>query len=85
MEVVTIAIVVVCGRNYVQRNYADLKALNPSLPILIRECSGVRPRIWARYGENNANPVFSIWCKLSLFHIWDSRLGFLFGVRVSNM
>ncbi|XP_024356910.1 NADH dehydrogenase [ubiquinone] 1 alpha subcomplex subunit 2 [Physcomitrium patens] len=36
-------------RNFIQRNYADLKALNPTLPILIRECSGVQPRIWARY------------------------------------
>jgi NADH dehydrogenase (ubiquinone) 1 alpha subcomplex subunit 2 len=27
----------------------DLKALNPTLPILIRECSGVQPRLWARY------------------------------------
>jgi NADH dehydrogenase (ubiquinone) 1 alpha subcomplex subunit 2 len=26
-----------------------LKTLNPSFPILIRECSGIEPRIWARY------------------------------------
>lgn len=28
-----------------------LKQANPGFPILIRECSGVRPRLWARYGE----------------------------------
>ncbi|CAI5487546.1 unnamed protein product [Closterium sp. Naga37s-1] len=38
-------------RQFVQRNYADLKQQNPHLPILIRECSGVQPRITARYGK----------------------------------
>lgn len=38
-------------REFITRNYMDLKALNPTLPILIRECSGVQPRLWARYGE----------------------------------
>jgi hypothetical protein len=38
-------------REFITRNYTDLKALNPTLPILIRECSGVQPRLWARYGE----------------------------------
>ncbi|GJP53852.1 hypothetical protein CLOM_g12977 [Closterium sp. NIES-68] len=37
------------ARQFVQRNYADLKQLNPRLPILVRECSGVQPRITARY------------------------------------
>ncbi|KAM0934765.1 putative ribosomal protein/NADH dehydrogenase [Dioscorea sansibarensis] len=36
-------------REFVQKNYADLKRLNPKLPILIRECSGVEPQLWARY------------------------------------
>ncbi|XP_072992294.1 NADH dehydrogenase [ubiquinone] 1 alpha subcomplex subunit 2 [Typha latifolia] len=36
-------------REFVHRNYKDLKTLNPKLPILIRECSGVEPQIWARY------------------------------------
>lgn len=33
------------------RNYKDLKTLNPKLPILIRESSGVEPQLWARYGN----------------------------------
>jgi len=36
-------------RDFILSNYTDLKALNPSFPILIRECSGIEPRIWARY------------------------------------
>ncbi|XP_042489384.1 NADH dehydrogenase [ubiquinone] 1 alpha subcomplex subunit 2 [Macadamia integrifolia] len=36
-------------REFVQRNYKDLKTLNPKFPILIRECSGVQPQLWARY------------------------------------
>lgn len=30
----------------------NLKKSNPEFPILIRECSGVQARIWARYGES---------------------------------
>ncbi|KAG2702916.1 hypothetical protein I3843_06G106400 [Carya illinoinensis] len=36
-------------RAFVEKNYKDLKTLNPKLPILIRECSGVEPQLWARY------------------------------------
>lgn len=28
-----------------------LKKANPDFPILIRECSGVQPKLWARYGK----------------------------------
>ncbi|KMZ74795.1 NADH dehydrogenase [ubiquinone] 1 alpha subcomplex subunit 2 [Zostera marina] len=34
---------------FVLKNYKDLKTMNPKLPILIRECSGVDPQLWARY------------------------------------
>ncbi|KAF9793722.1 hypothetical protein SFRURICE_003546 [Spodoptera frugiperda] len=36
-------------RNFIQKYYVNLKKENPGFPILIRECSGVQPRIWARY------------------------------------
>ncbi|CAI0418238.1 unnamed protein product [Linum tenue] len=36
-------------RAFIENNYKDLKTLNPKLPILIRECSGVEPQLWARY------------------------------------
>ncbi|GKB14498.1 NADH dehydrogenase [ubiquinone] 1 alpha subcomplex subunit 2-like protein [Tanacetum coccineum] len=38
-------------RAFVEKNYKDLKKANPKLPILIRECSGTEPQLWARYGE----------------------------------
>ncbi|XP_010530655.1 PREDICTED: NADH dehydrogenase [ubiquinone] 1 alpha subcomplex subunit 2 [Tarenaya hassleriana] len=36
-------------RTFVEKNYKDLKSLNPKFPILIRECSGIQPQMWARY------------------------------------
>lgn len=38
-------------RTFVEKNYKDLKSLNPKFPILIRECSGIQPQMWARYGK----------------------------------
>jgi len=40
----------VARREFVKKNYGDIKARNPSLPFLVRECSGVQPQLWARYG-----------------------------------
>ncbi|CAM8975844.1 unnamed protein product [Rhodiola kirilowii] len=37
------------ARSFVEKNYKELKTLNPKLPILIRECSGTEPQMWARY------------------------------------
>ncbi|RYR40054.1 hypothetical protein Ahy_A09g045717 [Arachis hypogaea] len=37
------------GRTFVEKNYKELKTLNPKLPILIRECSGAEPQLWARF------------------------------------
>uniref|UniRef100_A0AAX7T404 NADH dehydrogenase [ubiquinone] 1 alpha subcomplex subunit 2 n=1 Tax=Astatotilapia calliptera TaxID=8154 RepID=A0AAX7T404_ASTCA len=39
------------AREFVEQNYVTLKRSNPEFPILIRECSGVQARLWARYGE----------------------------------
>lgn len=33
-------------------NYTELKKLNPTMPILIREKAGIEPAVWARYGEH---------------------------------
>lgn len=40
-----------------EKNYKDLKTLNPKFPILIRECSGVEPQLWARYGISMPSPT----------------------------
>ncbi|CAH1175708.1 unnamed protein product [Phaedon cochleariae] len=36
-------------REFIEKYYVELKSNNPKFPILIRECSGVEPRLWARY------------------------------------
>ncbi|KAM9226473.1 NADH dehydrogenase [ubiquinone] 1 alpha subcomplex subunit 2 [Leptosomus discolor] len=36
-------------RDFVEQHYVTLKKANPDFPILIRECSGVQPVLWARY------------------------------------
>lgn len=36
-----------------EKNYKDLKTLNPKLPILIRESRGVEPQLWVRYGKSS--------------------------------
>lgn len=55
-----------CIRSFVEKNYKDLKTLNPKLPILIRECRGTEPQLWVRYGKRNLcsylgtlNPILS--------------------------
>lgn len=44
--------VCVLYRDFVEQHYVSLKKSNPDFPILIRECSGVQARVWARYGES---------------------------------
>ncbi|XP_037125344.1 NADH dehydrogenase [ubiquinone] 1 alpha subcomplex subunit 2 [Syngnathus acus] len=36
-------------RDFVEQHYVALKQANADFPILIRECSGVEARLWARY------------------------------------
>ncbi|NXD54431.1 NDUA2 dehydrogenase, partial [Corvus moneduloides] len=36
-------------REFIEQHYVTLKKANPNFPILIRECSGVQPKLWARY------------------------------------
>lgn len=38
-----------CCIDFIETHYVGLKASNPKFPILIRECSGVQPRLYARY------------------------------------
>lgn len=42
-------------REFVENSYVELKKANPQLPILVRECSGVQPRLWARFGKFNSS------------------------------
>lgn len=36
-------------REFVSKFYPIIKSSNPNLPVLVRECGGVSPRIWARF------------------------------------
>ncbi|XP_051250821.1 NADH dehydrogenase [ubiquinone] 1 alpha subcomplex subunit 2 [Dicentrarchus labrax] len=45
------------ARDFVEQHYVSLKKSNPDFPILIRECSGVQARVWARYGFGKEKSV----------------------------
>ncbi|GFU03728.1 NADH dehydrogenase 1 alpha subcomplex subunit 2 [Nephila pilipes] len=36
-------------REFIQKHYVPIKKSNPKFPILVRECLGVEPKIYARY------------------------------------
>ncbi|XP_065213501.1 NADH dehydrogenase [ubiquinone] 1 alpha subcomplex subunit 2 [Planococcus citri] len=36
-------------RDFIEKYYVPIKKANPTIPILIRECSNVEPKIFARY------------------------------------
>ncbi|KAL4230395.1 ndufa2 [Mactra antiquata] len=36
-------------REFIESQYVAMKKSNPRFPILIRECSGVQPVVYARY------------------------------------
>lgn len=38
-------------REFIQKQYPAIKSANPTLPILIREVSGIEPKLYARYGN----------------------------------
>ncbi|XP_008930774.2 NADH dehydrogenase [ubiquinone] 1 alpha subcomplex subunit 2 [Manacus vitellinus] len=46
-------------REFIEKHYVTLKKANPDFPILIRECSGVQPKLWARYefGKEKSIPL----------------------------
>ncbi|XP_071362587.1 NADH dehydrogenase [ubiquinone] 1 alpha subcomplex subunit 2 [Trachinotus anak] len=45
------------ARDFVEQHYVTLKKSNPDFPILIRECSGVQARVWARYDFGKESSV----------------------------
>ncbi|KAK6475914.1 NADH dehydrogenase [Huso huso] len=46
-------------RNFIEQHYVTLKKANPEFPFLIRECSGVKAKLWARYdfGKERSVPL----------------------------
>eukprot|EP00088_Acartia_fossae_P052314 TRINITY_DN5905_c0_g1_i1.p1 TRINITY_DN5905_c0_g1~~TRINITY_DN5905_c0_g1_i1.p1 ORF type:complete len:104 (-),score=28.06 TRINITY_DN5905_c0_g1_i1:116-397(-) len=45
------------ARDFIEKHYVPLKQNNPKFPILIRECSGIHPKLWARYGFGRETSV----------------------------
>jgi len=39
------------ARAFVTKHYKALKGANPTLPVLVRECAGVEPQLWARFAK----------------------------------
>ncbi|XP_062986189.1 NADH dehydrogenase [ubiquinone] 1 alpha subcomplex subunit 2 [Elgaria multicarinata webbii] len=44
-------------RDFIEQYYVTLKKANPDFPILIRECSNVQPKLWARYAFGREKSV----------------------------
>ncbi|XP_036247882.1 NADH dehydrogenase [ubiquinone] 1 alpha subcomplex subunit 2 isoform X2 [Molothrus ater] len=44
-------------REFIEQHYVTLKKANPDFPILIRECSGIQPKLWARVWEGEEHPT----------------------------
>ncbi|XP_055332612.1 uncharacterized protein LOC129584467 [Paramacrobiotus metropolitanus] len=44
-------------RDFLEQFYIPLKQQNPKLPILVRECSGITPKVHARYDYGQENSV----------------------------
>ncbi|XP_042322194.1 NADH dehydrogenase [ubiquinone] 1 alpha subcomplex subunit 2 [Sceloporus undulatus] len=46
-------------RDFIEQHYVSLKKTNPDFPLLIRECSDVQPKLWARYafGREKSMPL----------------------------
>jgi len=44
-------------RDWIEKQYVPLKKSNPGFPILIRECSNVTPKVYARYALGKENSV----------------------------
>ncbi|GJQ85639.1 putative NADH dehydrogenase (ubiquinone) 1 alpha subcomplex [Trypoxylus dichotomus] len=49
-------------REFIEKHYVNLKSQNPRFPILIRECSQIEPRLWARFekGKEESYPLSNL-------------------------
>ncbi|KAM5300834.1 NADH dehydrogenase [ubiquinone] 1 alpha subcomplex subunit 2 isoform 2-T2 [Glossophaga mutica] len=59
-------------RDFIEKRYVELKKANPDLPILIRECSEVQPKLWARYAPTVQRGYLVT--SLSLQHLAKRRM-----------
>lgn len=61
-------------REFFRSNYAELKTLNPSFPILLREGTGADPYLLATYGESPL-PLGLLWEPCPTPEVVTPRLG----------
>lgn len=49
-------------RQFIDGYYTSIKRNNPNLPILIRECTGIEPKIWFRfeYGKETSSSLSNL-------------------------
>ncbi|XP_022321884.1 NADH dehydrogenase [ubiquinone] 1 alpha subcomplex subunit 2-like [Crassostrea virginica] len=49
-------------REFIETHYVPVKQSNPNFPILIRECSDIQPRVWARYefGQESSSSLSNL-------------------------
>ena len=38
-------------RDFLEKYYVGMKKENPTFPFLVRECSGMQPKLFAHYGN----------------------------------
>ncbi|KAL3223647.1 hypothetical protein MRX96_027234 [Rhipicephalus microplus] len=63
------------AREFVMKHYRSVKNSNPNLPILIRECSGVQPKVYARYEFGKESHAFTFWALSRSSHDYDTADG----------
>jgi NADH dehydrogenase (ubiquinone) 1 alpha subcomplex subunit 2 len=49
-----------CCSDFLSKEYVGMKKANPKFPILVRECSGVTPKIWARFGKEDQSQLVGL-------------------------
>ncbi|XP_020281729.1 NADH dehydrogenase [ubiquinone] 1 alpha subcomplex subunit 2 [Pseudomyrmex gracilis] len=49
-------------RDFIEQQYVPLKKSNPRFPVLIRECSSIEPKLYARfeYGVEQCIPLSNL-------------------------
>ncbi|XP_048777966.1 NADH dehydrogenase [ubiquinone] 1 alpha subcomplex subunit 2-like isoform X2 [Ostrea edulis] len=49
-------------REFIESHYVPIKQSNPNFPILIRECSDIQPRVFARYefGQESSSSLSNL-------------------------
>ncbi|XP_056011949.1 NADH dehydrogenase [ubiquinone] 1 alpha subcomplex subunit 2-like isoform X1 [Ostrea edulis] len=50
------------NREFIESHYVPIKQSNPNFPILIRECSDIQPRVFARYefGQESSSSLSNL-------------------------